>query len=110
MLTREQILGIDDFKIQLVEVPEWKGQVFVKTMSANERDRFEESFVDKKLTGARAKMVALTCCDEKAELLFTEQDIEVLGKKSASALEKICSASMNINKLTNEDIEGVEKN
>ncbi len=43
MLSRDQILGASDLPTETVDVPEWGGQVIVRSMTGAERDRFELS-------------------------------------------------------------------
>lgn len=117
-LTREQILNCDDLKTETVDVPEWGGKVMIKMMSGKERDAFEGSIVSTSKGGQRitmdnirAKLVAKTVIDpETKELMFTVADIEVLGSKSAAALDRVFSVSQKLSKITGEDIEELEKN
>ena len=55
-LSRDQILGADDLVIQSIAVPEWKGTVFIRTLTAGEHDRFEgrqqkDPFTDVRASG-----------------------------------------------------------
>ena len=47
MLTREQILQSDDLPCETVPVPEWGGEVQVRTMTGTDRDAFEASLIGK---------------------------------------------------------------
>jgi hypothetical protein len=40
-LTRDSILNAKDLKKELVKVPEWGGEVYVRCMTGSERDAFE---------------------------------------------------------------------
>jgi len=44
-LTKEQILGASDIEIEKVDVSEWGGFVYVKGMTAKQRDDFEASIL-----------------------------------------------------------------
>lgn len=94
-LTREQILQAPDIRTEILHIEEWGGDVWVKSMSGTERDRFEASILDMKtkqtvkLENIRAKLCSCTLCDEEGNLLFTEKDVELLGKKNANALSKV---------------------
>lgn len=117
LLTKEQIFAANDSKTMTVSVPEWGGEVIVKTMSASEKDEWEYlTFIDKD-TDARAKskkvratLCALCIVDEKGNSLFSTQDVEQLGKKSAKALTKVYDVCCKLNFLTEDDIEELKKN
>jgi hypothetical protein len=111
-LTREEILGADDIEIEEVEVPEWGGVVYVKGMTGTERDRFESSIVDNRgktpkanMDNIRAKLVAETLCNEEGIKLFSVKDVKALGKKSASALQRVFDPAQRLSGITEADIE-----
>lgn len=104
-LTKDQILESNDLKTQSVEVPEWGGSVNIRTMTGSDRDAFEQTLVkvdgngNRKtdLTNMRAKLVAMTVVDDNGNRLFGEDDIAVLGRKSATALAKVFEAAQALN-------------
>lgn len=114
LLTRDQILSVDDNKQETVLVPEWGGEVIVATMSGFARDRLEASVVGsnggQNLTNVRAKYVAASLVDEKGEMLFSEGDVVKLGKKSAAALDRIFAVAQRLNHITDADVEELAKN
>lgn len=117
MLTKDQILGIKDLQIEKVEVPEWGGYIFVRGMTGAERDLFESSVVDIRgssqkinMINVRAKMVSLTACDENGNRLFDDADVIELGKKSASALQRIFDTAQRLSGLSKEETSVLEKN
>jgi hypothetical protein len=117
IITRDQILGAQDIQTEEVKVPEWGGSVLVKGMTGAERDKFEASNMEGKgkkqkfnLENLRAKLVAKSVVDEKGDHLFQESDIPALGKKSASALERVFSVAMRINGISADDVEELTKN
>ena len=102
-LKRDDILNVKDIAIELVDVPEWGGQVYVKGMTGLERDAFEGSIVETRGKGTRvnmahvrAKLAAQTLCDENGERLFTDADVKELGKKSASALQRVFEVAQRL--------------
>jgi len=112
-LTRDDILNADDIKTEKVEVPEWGGDVFIRTMSAKEGDDFGASLIEGKktnLSNVRAKFCALVIVDDKGKTLFSEKDVRALGKKSSRALERIFTAAQKLNGMTPEDVEDMVKN
>lgn len=110
MLTREQILGAADFKVEEVPVPEWGGSVFVRTLSAGERDRWELYLLEGKREDVRATLAARAACDAEGKLLFEPADIKALSAKSAAALSRIFDAAIKLNKVSKDDVEELEKN
>lgn len=121
ILTREQILQADDLPRETVPVPEWGGEVIVRTMGGTEQDAFEASLVvfkgkGRKRTAERdmknytAKLVSLVVCDEKGKPLFNQMDVQALGRKSTAALARVVEVAMRLNGIRDEDVEEAEKN
>lgn len=116
-LTKDQILQSDDLPREEVQVPEWGGSVFVRTMTGIERDSFEQSIVDTNgkskgtnLKNIRAKLCAYTVVDDNGERLFTNEEAGQLGTKSSKALDRIFPVSQKLNGMSNEDVEELAKN
>lgn len=113
ILSKQQILEANDLKREKVTVKEWGGDVFVRAMTGTERDGFDQSLVvDGKtdLINARAKLVARCIVDEAGELVFSDQDIEALGRKSARALERVSRVAQRLNGLGDKEIEDIRGN
>lgn len=117
MLTRDAILKANDLPKEKVEVPEWGGFVFVRSMNGLERDIFEQSIYDSNgknkkanLNNIRARLCALTIVDDKGERLFSNDDIDELGKKNAKALDRVFTKARNLNGLNSNDIEELAGN
>lgn len=117
MLTKEQILAVKDLQIEHVDIPEWGGDICVRGMTGSERDAFEASVVDLRgnaqkfnMLNLRAKLVALTACDEDGNRIFEDVDVVELGKKSASALQRVFDVAQRLSGLTKEEIKALEKN
>lgn len=112
VLSRQDILSVQDIKLEEVPVPEWGGVVFVKGMTGMERDSFEAAVVQQRgknmqvnMVNIRAKLAALTVCDEDGVRVFTEQDVKELGKKSAAALNRIYEVASRLSGITESDVE-----
>lgn len=117
MLTRDEILAAEDLPVEIVYVPEWGGSVFVRTLTGSERDKFEEDTIQGKgknrrvtLQNIRARLVALTVCDESGTRLFQPADVARLGLKSAAALDRVFSVAQRLSGLTDDDVEELVKN
>ena len=111
-LKREDILAVKDIQIELVPVPEWGGEVYIKGMSGLERDAFEASVIEQKgnkqkvnMANVRAKLAAQTLCDEEGNRLFNDADIKELGKKSASALQRVFEVAQRLSGIGDADVE-----
>jgi hypothetical protein len=109
-LAREAILGADDLERIEVDVPEWGGSVWVRTMEATQRDAFEAQQLKEPFKDVRARLVAATVCDASGALLFSDADIPSLSRKSAKALDRIFAVSTKLSGLTKEDIDELKKN
>lgn len=114
MLSSEDILGFDDSNIEPISIPEWGGDAFIRTMTGTERDSWE-MYAAKQMdkvnnVNIRAKLACLSLCDEKGKRLFGDGQVEALAKKSAKPLNRVYEASLKINKLSDDDIEQLEKN
>jgi hypothetical protein len=116
-LTRDSILNAKDLKRELVKVPEWGGEVYVRCMTGSERDNFEsEAYqvrgksVDINKDNFRARLLVRVLVDEKGERIFSDQDVAALGDKSGKALDRLFSAAMRVNGLSRDDVEELTKN
>lgn len=116
LLTRDAILAATALPTEEVNVPEWGGTVRVRGLSALERDRFEqETFAmagNDKATwvGARARLVSRTVVGEDGRLLFTKQDVEALGRLSATGLSRVWDVAMRLSGMSKADMEELTKN
>lgn len=116
---RDRIINKDDLKTSTVYVPEWEETLTIKSLTGTERDAFEASMVEvnkngstkQNLKNVRARLVALTVIDpeDKGFRVFSDKDIEALGKKSAAALDRVFSAAQKLNGFTQEDVEEMAK-
>lgn len=104
-LSKSKILAANDNKLDTVEVPEWGGEVCVKVLSGTDRDAFEEAYSEQKMKNFRSRFLVLTLCDEKGERLFTEKEVDELGKKSAVVLARLFDKAWALNAFRNEDVE-----
>ena len=106
-----QEVDTDDLPRELVNVPEWGGDVFVRTMTGTDRDAFEASLIGKegRMENVRARLVSLTLCNEAGERMFDDAEIAALGKKSARALDRVFSVAQRLNGIGTEQVEAAKK-
>lgn len=112
ILGRDAILNADDRKTKLVPVPEWGGEVLIRSLSGKERDDFEASLqvtrgnkTKQNIENFRARLLALCIVNEKMERLFVPADIPALGNKSVAALQRVFNACNELSGLSEEDVE-----
>ena len=118
MLNAKQIFEKQDVKVEVVDVPEWGGQVGIRIMSGKQRDEYETfmiSKMDKKnkvrdSKQARAMLLVLTLCDESGNPIFTEKDLDELNKKNSKVIENLFTKASDLNGLSPESVEEIEKN
>jgi len=114
ILTKDQILQAEDIRRERVEVPEWGGDVFVRTMTGSERDQLEISIIGKQgernLENLRAKIVALSVVDEEGNRVFSFEDTPALALKSARAMDRVFAVAQRLSGFTPKDVEELTKN
>lgn len=113
-LTRDQILQAQDIRIEKVEVPEWGGEVYVKTLTGQERDQLEAALMEYdnkgqpkrlKLDRLRSTLAVLAICDESGQRLFTSGDIQTLAGKSSAALDRVVSKAQELAAISPGDVD-----
>lgn len=112
-LTKQQILEASDLKKEKVEVPEWGGYVFVRTLTGAEFDQYERSIIEGRkvnLSNVRAKLASRTIVDDDGKRLFTEAEAKALGGKSAKALDRVYDVAARLNGVGPKDVEELVKN
>lgn len=123
LLTKAQILAAQDIVIETVLVPEWGGEVLVRSLDGAARDQYESDFLlmDRMVAGktptyeldllnARARLVALSVVDENGDRMFDDVDVLDLGKKSAQALDRVYEVAQRLSGLSKKDVEELQKN
>lgn len=103
----------EDLKRETVPVPEWGGEVIVRTMTGAERDTFESEITGKKgvnRDNIRAKLLARVLINEEGKRLFSDNDIADLGDKSGNVLDRLFGIAQNLNGIGAKDVEELEKN
>lgn len=109
-LTKSEILSKDDRTFQEVDVPEWGGSVRIASFAGEYRDAWEMSVANKQIKNIRARLVALSAVDDNGDLLFSDSDVDKLGKKSGKALDRVFSACLKLNGIGQPEVEDLAKN
>ena len=110
ILSKDAILAADDLPRETVNIPEWGGEVLVRTMSGTDRDAFEASLLEKdgRMENVRARLVALTLCDSQGDRLFDDSEIAALGRKSARALDRVFSVAQRLNGIGTDEAQAAK--
>ena len=113
-LTKKDILKAQDLQTEVVDVPEWGGQVKVRGLSGLERDQFEHELFEMVegpgLRVVRSRLLARCLVGEDDQRLFADGDIDALGKKSAVPLNRLFVIAQKLSGLAQEDVEELAKN
>jgi hypothetical protein len=106
-LDRKSILAADDVRKEKIAVPEWGGDVFLRVLTGTDRDRFEESYADQKMKAFRIRFLLLALCDEGGERLFSDDEADILGKKSSVVINRLFEAGWKLNAFTQEAVDAL---
>lgn len=118
-LTKEEFLKKRPVRFEDVEIPEWEAKVRVKELTAQARDKWEQSNLEDKgkgqmklrLQNARARLVALSVIDaESGELLFSDEDVLAIGAQSAAVIDRIYDVAARLSGITDNDLDEITKN
>lgn len=122
MSLRDQIFAAQDTTKEAVSVPEWGFEtgLFIKTLSARERDQWETSMVSidmerrkvrkVNMTNMRARLVTLTLVDSDGKRIFGDDDADQLGEKSAAVIARLFDVAQRVNALSADEVKALEKN
>lgn len=124
-LSAQDILASDDLAEEDVFVKEWGGWVTVREISAADRDWLEAEMIKDAQEGRgvvlenkaggkfgadafRLRLVTLSLVDkESKQRLFSNKQVEALGRKSNSAITRVSEIVLRINGMSEEEIEAV---
>ncbi len=115
-MTREQILAVDDLPRKEVTVPHWKNSVWLRTITAAERDAYMLSArppVDGQppdFDNFRARLLVYAICDETGKRLFRQGEDALIGGKCGDAIGLLFEEAQKLNGLEPEAVEDARKN
>lgn len=114
LLDKAAILAAADLKHEDVAVPEWGGDVRVRTMTGTQREAFGTALAgdDGKadMGTFRVKLVVACAVGEDGEPLFTFDDVHALSQKSGAALDRVFSAASKLNGMAADSVETAQGN
>jgi hypothetical protein len=107
-LSKAKILAAKDVKLSdAVPVPEWGGDVYIRTISGTERDKFEEAYSEQKMKAFRIRFLVMTLSDESGERLFADSDMDALGNKSSVVINRLFDKAWQHNAFTDEAVDAL---
>ena len=117
-LSRLAILEAEDIKTERVYVEEWGGYVLVRGMSAAARDSYEVEVAELKKQGSaaagrenyRSRLVVRCVVDEEGKRVFSNADAELLGRRSARAVNLVFGVGSRLSGMGRGSVEEAEKN
>jgi len=115
MSIREQILATDDIPKKLVEVPEWGMSIEVRGMTGADRTAILENAVNPTTGVVDLKImypdivIASAHDPETGEKIFSPEDRDLLMAKSATALDRLAEAGMQVGGLSKESSDDAGK-
>lgn len=110
-LTLDDLLTVDKArKVVAVPVPEWGGQVYVRELTALEREGFDAETFDHgqrdtaDMARLRLRLAALCLSDANGKQLLSGADgPSILGQKSPGAVRRVYDAAAKLNVFRKED-------
>ena len=117
ILSKEDILGADDLKRELVNIEEWDGPIYVHTLTGGERDNWEQEIMRSRSKSGRIdirnlKVRLIVQCVKNADgvLIFNPSDIPALQKKNAKPLDRIYQVAARLSGLSEDEVEELSGN
>lgn len=96
-LTAEEILSAKDTEYKFVEVPEWKGGVWLRTLSAGETIEFSEASRNTKNGMIRIVRACAVVEEGDNTPLFQEKHLQVLAEKNIKVIRRLQDAALELN-------------
>lgn len=115
-LSRDDILGAYDQVTETVDVPEWGDKVNVRSLTGRELDHYNASI--RKQVGnqmvvqpnVRARLLVLALVDDAGVRLFTDKDVDLVGRKNSKAIDRLWDVAARLSGLSEEAQEAMEGN
>jgi hypothetical protein len=118
ILSKDEIFGMDDIPVEEVIIPEWGNRkVLVCGLTAAAKNAYQASLIEIKgsnrkirMENATAKLLVRTVVNRQRQAIFNESDIERLGTKSASALERLVKVANRLSGMDEAENAELAKN
>ncbi len=111
-LSKSEILGASDVTVEALDVPEWGGRVYLRTMSGSDYDAFSElAAASPGGVGLRADIVSRCLCDENGQpQQWSAEEVVALGERAGHVLDRVAAAALRISGISKDAIEETKKN
>ncbi len=114
MSLRDQILAIADATSEIVEIPEWKLSVEVRSMSGAARANLVQAGAIQgqlpDMSKFTSDIVVMCTFDPKTgEQIFSKEDADLILDKNGSALERIVTVAMRLSGFSKDAIDAAGK-
>lgn len=112
-LTKGQILAANDTRVERVNVPEWGGDLILRSLTAAELDEYEASVMageDADYDNVRARFLVRCIVDDQGQPLFGLDEAPILGEKCAAVVDRLYAIASKMNKRTKADLDALVKN
>jgi len=111
LLNKQQIKDVDDLPSKVVHMPEWGGDIKLKTMSAKHRIEFERLNANTKTElETIIHLIMFSCVNEDGSLMFEKEDYTFLSNKSAKSLMRLFSEAVDMSTLSEKSLDKKAKN
>ena len=97
-LDRQAVLAATDIQIKPVKVPEWGGEIHVKTLTGELRDllRVDADKAQGELATC-VRFIIATACDAEGKLIFAAEDFNALMGKASHVLARVFREVLKVN-------------
>lgn len=118
-LSFNDISLVTDRKIQRLDVPAWKGYIYISAWTGKQRSAFEEAAMKlnetkKGLKGVEnlyARLLLWGVCNKDGSQAFTEEEAkQILATKSSKVINDIIEEIKKLNGISEQDIDDISGN
>src|SRR5258708_4999604 len=102
-LDKHSILAADDAQVSRLDVPEWGGHVFIKTISVADGVEFQaakDGVGDEKVV---ILFLTFALCDESGAPIFGRAEVDEIARKNPHVIARLGNAALAHNKMTESD-------
>lgn len=113
LLSKGEILTVNDEVFQYVNVPEWGGKVKLYAMSLQEHIEFEKlkNKKDESINGDQIVFVLSNAIrTEDGTKMFSKEEAKALLKKNVAVVSRLFMKCAELSKVSTPDVEDLEKN
>ena len=115
-LTAADILNANDTDIKAMDVPEWGGRVYLRTISGAERDEYAMTCANRtqgskvNIRELEALLLVMAICDIDGNPLFNKSHVKELDRKSSKVVDRLLQAIQQHNRMDDESVEELAGN